>query len=56
MTSGNECSVKMKSFRLGFRLAREAGNQKIYSMDYESQMNLGALKSKLNLNPYINLC
>lgn len=38
-------------FQFGFRLAREAGNQKIYSMDYESQMNLGALKSKLNLNP-----
>ncbi|WP_300672457.1 DUF5694 domain-containing protein [Soonwooa sp.] len=42
-------------YQLGFRLAKEAGNQKIYSIDYPSDMNLGALENKISLNPSLSM-
>ena len=42
-------------YQLGFRLAKESGNEKIYSIDYPMEMNGGALESKLSLNPALSM-
>lgn len=54
-TSQKRYYAENEIFQFGFRLAKEMNLQKIYGIDYEIPVRFDLLKSKMELNPQMNI-